>query len=87
MNEFISVLSKIPNLIILDTYSAGEKLIKGSTSNDIYIKILKKNKNAIYLKNLNYLGKKLIKYTMTNNTIIFMGAGSISNIAKKYINN
>ncbi len=87
LNEFIIVLSKIPNLIILDTYSAGEKLIKGSTSKDIYLKISKKNKNVIHLKNLNYLEKILIKYTITNNTIIFMGAGSISNIAKKYINN
>ena len=85
-NEFISVLSNITNLIILDTYSAGEKLIKGSTSKDIYLKISKKNKSVIYIKNLNYLEKKLIKYTITNNIIIFMGAGSISNIAKKYIN-
>ena len=85
--EFINILSKIDHLIILDTYSAGEKKIKGSTSKDIYLKILKKNKNVVYLKNLKHIDKVLMKHTIFENTIIFMGAGSISNIAKQYINN
>ena len=41
-NEFINVLSKINNLILLKTYSAGEKVIKGATSKDLFIKIYKK---------------------------------------------
>ena len=60
---------------MLDTYSAGEKIIKGATSKDIYLKIKKNNKNAIYLKNLNKLDEKLAKYLSNKNTIIFMGAG------------
>ncbi len=86
MNEFVNVLSKIKDLIILETYSAGEKSLKGSTSKDIYLKVHKNNRNIIYLKNLNFLDKVLIQHTMKDKIIIFMGAGSISIIAKKYYN-
>ena len=44
IREFIKVLSKVDYLFLLETYSAGEKIIKGATSKDIYSKILKKIK-------------------------------------------
>ncbi len=87
IREFIKVLSKVDYLFLLETYSAGEKMIKGATSKDIYSKILKKNKNTIYLKNIGDLNKLMKPYTLHKNTIVFMGAGSISSIAKKYLNN
>ena len=87
IREFIKVLSKVDYLFLLETYSAGEKIIKGATSKDIYSKILKKNKNTTYLKNISDLNKLMKPHTMNQNTIVFMGAGSISSIAKKYLNN
>ncbi len=87
IKEFIKVLSKVDYLFLLETYSAGEKIIKGATSKDIFYKILKKNKNTTYLKNISDLNKLLKPHTMNQNTIVFMGAGSISSIAKKYLNN
>ncbi len=85
--EFIKVLSKVDYLFLLETYSAGEKIIKGATSKDIYSKLLKKNKNTTYLKNIGDLNKLMKPHTMNQSTIVFMGAGSISSIAKKYLNN
>ena len=87
LNEFVKILSKINFLILLETYPAGEKKINGATSKDIFFKILKKNKNIIYLKSITNLNKLLEGHTMKENNIIFMGAGSITNIAKEYINN
>ena len=87
IREFIKVLSKVDYLFLLETYSAGEKIIKGATSKDLYSKILKKNKNTTYLKNIGDLNKLMKPFTMNQNTIVFMGAGSISSIAKKYLNN
>ncbi len=87
IKEFINVLSKVDYLFLLETYSAGEKIIKGATSKDIFSKILKKNKNTTYLKNIGDLNKLMKTHTMNQNTIVFMGAGSISSIAKKYLNN
>ncbi len=86
MKDFVSVLSKVKYLIILETYSAGEKIIKGATSKNIYQNIFKKNKNILYLKDINKLENSLKNYTNNKNTIIFMGAGSISNIAKLFMN-
>ena len=81
-NEFIYVLSKIKKLYLLDTYSAGEKKIKGFESIDLFLKLKKINNNLVYVgkKNLN---KLIYKETSKKNIIIFMGAGSIS---KKAIN-
>ncbi len=87
IREFINVLSKVDYLILLETYSAGEKIIKGTTSKDIFSKILKKNKNTTYLKNIGDLNKLMKPHTLNQNTIVFMGAGSISSIAKKFFNN
>ena len=87
MKEFLNVLSKVKNLIILKTYPAGEKSIKGYTSVDIYNKLLIRNKRIIYLPEINNLDECLTHYTRKKNTIIFMGAGSISNIAKNYLKN
>ncbi len=87
MNEFIKVLSKIKYVILLKTYPAGEKKIKGATSKDIYNKLIKKNKNIIYLSNSNNLNYYLKKSSVKNNIIIFMGAGTITNIAKTYFEN
>ncbi len=87
MKEFINVLSKIDDLVLLKTYSAGERIIKGSTSKDIYSRLNKSDKNVIYLENPKNLKKILDNYIVKNNTIIFMGAGSISSFANKYFNN
>ena len=87
MNDFIKVLSKIKHLIILDTYAAGEKKIRGATSRDLYKNLLRINKNVLHLKNIKSLNIILKEHTMKKNTIIFMGAGSITNIAKRFYNN
>ncbi len=81
-NEFIFVLSKIKKLYLLDTYSAGEKKIKGCESIDLFSNLIKINKNIVYVgkKSLN---KLIYRETSQKNIIIFMGAGSIS---KKAIN-
>ena len=87
MNEFVSVLSKIKNLYILKTYPAGEKTIKGATAKNLFLNLLKKNKNTIYVDKENLLYKHLYKHTSHKKLIIFMGAGSISKMAYNFIKN
>ena len=50
INDFVDSLSKIKYLILLNTYSAGEKRIEGFTSKDIYFKILKIKKSYLFKK-------------------------------------
>ena len=83
-NDFLNVLSKIKILYLLDTYSAGEKKIKGYDSKNIFLKLKKINNNVVYVgpKNLN---KIIYPETFKKNIIIFMGAGSISKIASNFM--
>tara|TARA_X000000368_G_scaffold387975_1_gene349126 strand:- start:367 stop:1107 length:741 start_codon:yes stop_codon:yes gene_type:complete len=83
-NDFVNILSKIKYLYLLDTYSAGEKKIKGYESKNIYLKIKKLNKNVVYVGNKN-LNKLIYNETMGNKIIIFMGAGSINKMASNFI--
>ena len=83
-NDFVNVLSKIKFLYLLDTYSAGEKIIKGYESKNIYFKLKKINKNVVYVRGQN-LNKIIYKETMNNKIILFMGAGSISKIASNFM--
>ena len=40
-----------------------------------------------HINDIGDLNKLMKPYTLHQNTIVFMGAGSISSIAKKYLNN
>ena len=84
IKEFVDTLSKIKNLILLDTYSAGEKKIKGYASSDLNKKIKKNNDNVIYLDNEKKLNTVLSKYLDTDCLILFMGAGSITKLARDF---
>jgi len=87
MKEFIDILSKIKDVYILKTYPAGEKLIKNATAKTLYLKLLEKNINAIYVDMEADLNHYLKKHTSSNNIILFMGAGSISTIAHNFLKN
>ena len=83
-NDFIKTLSKINKLYLLDTYSAGEKILKGFETKNIFIELKKKNRKVEYMSNKN-LNSIIYNETKKNNIIIFMGAGSISKIAHNFI--
>ena len=82
--NFIKILSKINNLYLLDTYSAGEKVLKGYETKNIFIKLKKINRKVVYTSNKN-INNIIYNQTKKNNIIIFMGAGSISKIAHNFI--
>ena len=81
LNDFINVLKKIEVLYILDIYAAGEKPIKNISSPNLVIKLNKKNKNVFYVNKKENIKLMLQPYFDKKNTIIFMGAGSVTHIA------
>ncbi len=83
-SKFIEVLSKIKKLYLLDTYAAGEKIIKGFETKNIFNELRKINKNAIYVEN-EKINKIIYEETHSHNIIIFMGAGSVSKIASDFL--
>ena len=85
INEFIKILKEIDILYVLDIYAAGEKPIKKISSQNLVKKIKIKNKNVFYLNNKVNLNSTLQRYYDSDNTIIFMGAGSITAMAHTLI--
>tara|TARA_Y100000590_G_scaffold257875_1_gene289574 strand:- start:270 stop:1349 length:1080 start_codon:yes stop_codon:yes gene_type:complete len=84
-NEFIKILMKIDVLYILDIYSAGEKSILNINSKNLVKKIKIKNKKTFYIQNPKNLKFYLKEFFNEENTIVFMGAGSITNLAHELV--
>lgn len=85
--EFIEVLAKVDNLILLDVYSAGEEPIQGINSVEIKNKLLGNGFNSISLCNepngiIEILGNFLDK----DSIVIMQGAGDISEISSEIMN-
>ena len=84
-DRFIKPLSQADEVYILDIYSAGEKSIQNINSKNLVKKIKIKNKNTFYIKNPKILRSLLKEYFNDKNIIVFMGAGSITNLANELI--
>ena len=82
--DFIKVLKKIDILYILDIYSAGEKPIKNYNSINLLNSLKVSNNKTFYLSKKINLNLKLQQYLNEENTIIFMGAGSITHMAHNF---
>ena len=50
MSQFINILSKINDLIILELFQLVKNQLRRATSKDIFKNLIKINQNVIYLK-------------------------------------
>ena len=88
--EFVDVLTKVDNLILLDIYSAGESPIKGIGSEEIMKKILDQGFDKVKLLNSrNEIIRSLEDQVDDDSVLIMQGAGNISDVSseikKKYL--
>jgi UDP-N-acetylmuramate--alanine ligase len=87
LKKFIESFSKADFVFILPIYSAGEKNIKKITNlhlEKMFKKKFKNNKIIKAVENEQNLFKDLKDLYKSENNIIFLGAGSSSNIAQKF---
>ena len=77
----MEILSKIDDLILLDIYPAGEKILKGYESNDLY-KAANKRNNIIKAEGVEDALEKLKKLVSDHSLILTQGAGNTSTLAK-----
>ena len=81
LKDFISVLSKIENLIIFKEYPAREKAWQGMSAYELYEKVKNVNSNVKYCAN-----KSLVVKIMQNfNSFAFVGAGNINLLARNIV--
>lgn len=87
-NDYLRVLSNFGNVIILDTYTAGESLKKNWKNSKDLVNDLNtvKSKKALYINDYQDLFEFLdnMMKKSKNNLFIFAGAGSISRELKTY---
>jgi len=79
--NFVSILSKIENLIIYKEYSAREKPVDGISAKDLYIEVKKFNPSTLYVDNF----KNLVKNLKNDCSLAFVGAGDINLVAERLI--
>lgn len=84
LKDFICVLSSISNLCLYKTYSARERYDRKASARFLYKSLSKKSRNNLHYAS-NY--KQLQKVIRTNSpfieSVVFLGAGDIYDIAKK----
>ena len=81
LKEFVSIFSKIENLIIYKEYSARENAEKGVSAKELFLEIKKHNENVVYCDNI----KEILKNLKSNSAIAFVGAGDINLVAEKLV--
>lgn len=79
-SDFVNSLCLADNVVILPTYSAREKRIKGGTAKDLF-NAIRFRKNGVCYKP-SYKSCKSFLAEFDNCVILLLGAGSIINLAK-----
>lgn len=77
MSDFVKVLAKVKNLIIIKTYAAREKFDKCGSAESLHGNLIKENSNAVYIKNDKELFKTIEKTICNYNKVLFIGAGDV----------
>ncbi len=84
-DDFITVLTKIDVLILLDIYSASEKAIKNINKQSIANAIYKKNGNNTILASMNSALDKLVNIVNDDDIVLTLGAGDIYKLSDKIL--
>jgi UDP-N-acetylmuramate--alanine ligase len=88
-NQFVDVLKKINNIILMDIYPANERPIDNINSTAILQEINKDFKRAVLINDKEELSAYLMKNIKNDDILLTMGAGDISkfvNYFKDFIN-
>ena len=83
-DEFVNVLSDCDNLILTEIYSAGETPGK-ITGESLFDAVVSKNETAKFAKKLEQIPEILTGMLDKNSIILFLGAGTISNLAHEIV--
>jgi UDP-N-acetylmuramate--alanine ligase len=85
-DEFSQVLSKVPVLLMLEVYSAGEDLISGADSRVLCRSIRQRGwVEPIWVESASQLPEMLSRVLKEDDILLMQGAGSIGKMAKELI--
>ena len=82
-DKFISVLSKVNNLIVYKTYPAREKYDKTGSARVLYLSLISRTENKVYYAETERELKRILMDLQGIKRLLFVGAGDIYQIAIK----
>jgi UDP-N-acetylmuramate--alanine ligase len=82
-DQFIDVLSQVDQLILLETYGAGEEKIEGATGADLDKHLgFKSDMRVLFLKSIDDVPEVLEKILMPGDLLLTQGAGETAKLAQ-----
>ena len=85
LDEFAEVLTNFDNIIVTDIYAARETNTYGVSSKDIINKIEALGRKAYYIPNFDDIIDFIKRNIQSNDIIITQGAGTVTKIAHKLV--
>jgi UDP-N-acetylmuramate--alanine ligase len=83
-DDFVDVLSTVDFLLLLDVYSAGEKVIAGADSKSLCRSIRQRGQlDPVHIKNPDELKSLLNEVLRDGDILVTQGAGSIGMLARQ----
>ena len=80
--DFVTVLSTVDVLILLDVYAAGEESIRGADGRALSSAIRMRGQvNPVFVENSEDLAQILIGIIQPGDVLLTMGAGNVGHIA------
>jgi len=85
-DDFVSVLSQVDVLLVLDVYSAGEKTIPGADSRSLCSSIRKRGKvDPLYVSSIEEIPEVLAEQIQEGDVLITQGAGNIGKVCASLV--
>lgn len=85
LDEFANALLDFDHVIVTDIYAAREDNIYNISSQDLVNKINSHGKNALYISDFDDIIKYLKEHTIENDIVLTLGAGTVTNIGPKLV--
>jgi UDP-N-acetylmuramate--alanine ligase len=85
-DDFVTVLSSTDALLLLEVYSAGEPMVFGADGKSLTQAVrAKRQVIPIFVENLKRAHEMIEAVVEENDVLVFLGAGSISSLARDFI--
>ncbi len=83
-HDFVNILSKIDNLILMEIYPASELPIKNYSSEDLFYEVKKNNKNIVLVNGIEEAYDEFKNFSDQKYIFLTQGAGNTSKLAMRF---
>lgn len=82
-DQFVDVLSQVDQLVLLETYAAGEERVEGATGADLYKQLgLKTDVQVVFLSSIDEVPEALERILTPGDLLMTQGAGETAKLAR-----